>query len=198
MARRALASVNLAAVERNVARLARELADGVQLCAVVKADGYGHGAVEVALAAQRAGATWLAVATADEAQVLRSGGVSARILVMGALAPQEIPQALAARADVVAWSESFLDTLRAARPSVPVGVHVKLDTGMGRLGTRDVDLAWRIAERIAAAAPTLELAGAMTHFATADDDPEFLAEQLAAFTPFADQIKRRVPGVLVH
>ena len=198
MARRALASVNLAAVERNVARLARELADGVQLCAVVKADGYGHGAVEVALAAQRAGATWLAVATADEAQVLRSGGVSARILVMGALASQEIPVALAARADVVAWSESFLDALAAAHPSAPVGVHVKLDTGMGRLGTRDVDLAWGIAERIAAAAPTLELAGAMTHFATADDDPEFLAEQLAAFTPFAEEIRRRWPGALVH
>jgi alanine racemase len=198
MALRALASVNLAAVKRNVERLRRDLADGVQLCAVVKADGYGHGAVEVALAAQEGGATWLAVATAEEAEALRSGGVSARILVMGALAPQELPVALAARADVVAWSESFVETLLAAEPSDPVGVHVKLDTGMGRLGTRDADMAWKIAERIAAAAPTLELAGAMTHFATADEDPEFFSEQLAAFTPFADEIRRRFPGVLVH
>jgi alanine racemase len=198
MALRALASVNLAAVKRNVVRLRRDLADGVQLCAVVKADGYGHGAVEVALAAQEGGATWLAVATAEEAEALRSGGVTARILVMGALAPHELPVALAARADVVAWSESFVDALLAAEPSEPVGVHVKFDTGMGRLGTRDADIAFKVAERIAAAAPTLELAGAMTHFATADEDPEFLSEQLAAFSPFADEIRRRFPGVLVH
>jgi alanine racemase len=197
MALRALASVNLAAVQRNVVRLRRDLAAGVQLCAVVKADGYGHGAVEAALAAQEGGASWLAVATADEAAALRAGGVTARILVMGALSPQELRVALAARADVVAWSEGFVETLESAHAAPPAGVHVKLDTGMGRLGTRDPELAWRLAERIAAA-PALELAGAMTHFATADEDPEFLGEQLAAFTPFADQIRRRFPGVLVH
>jgi alanine racemase len=81
---RALARVNLAAVERNVARLKGELAAGSRLCAVVKADGYGHGAAHVARAALSGGASWLAVATANEAAELRDAGVDDRILVMGA------------------------------------------------------------------------------------------------------------------
>jgi alanine racemase len=110
--------------------------------------------------------------------------------------------ALAARADVVGWSERFVDDLaRAARDNEPVGVHVKLDTGMGRLGTRGLDRAVALAERLTGAAtPGLVLAGAMTHFATADGDPEFLAEQLSAFGPFAQRLRDARPGhrLLVH
>src|SRR5918911_416490 len=95
---RALASVNLAAIERNVGRLRAELRRGEQIAAVVKADGYGHGAVPVARAALRGGATWLAVATAQEAADLRAGGVTARVLVMGALSHAELDVALAADA----------------------------------------------------------------------------------------------------
>src|SRR5947208_16986886 len=96
---RALARVNLAAVERNVAHLSAGLAGGTAMCAVVKADGYGHGAVPAAHAALAGGATWLAVATAEEAAELRHAGIGARILIMGALSPQELPVALAAGAD---------------------------------------------------------------------------------------------------
>jgi alanine racemase len=78
-------------------------------------------------------------------------------------------------------------------------VHVKLDTGMGRLGTRSVRDALVVAERVSACAPVVELSGAMTHLATADGDPEFLAVQLAAFAPFAAELRRRAPGpILVH
>src|SRR6059058_2763213 len=104
---RAVARVDLGAVERNCGRLRELLTGGAELCAVVKADGYGHGAVHCARAALAGGATWLAVATAREADELRQAGVDARLLVMGALTPPEVRTALAADADVVAWTPEF-------------------------------------------------------------------------------------------
>lgn len=196
---RALARVNLAAIERNADRVRRELDSRVLLCAVVKADGYGHGALPAARAALAGGASWLAVATATEAAELRAAGIRERILVMGAISFEELPLALAADADVVAWSESFVSELAAAgSEDRRVRVHVKLDTGMGRLGTRERAEAIAVAGA-ALSRPTLELAGAMTHFATADDpDEDFLSEQLARFDPFAREIRRLHPAVVVH
>ena len=186
MALRALARVDLGAIERNAARLAAVAAPAA-LCAVVKADGYGHGMVPAARAAQAGGASWLAVATAEEARGLREAGIEGPVLVMGALSPEELDVALAARADVVAWREASWSGWRRG-----AGVHVKLDTGMGRLGTRDPAEATRVAEAVAAR-DDLRLAGAMTHFATADDDPGFMAEQLALFTPWARGAQGRAP-----
>ena len=181
---RALARVDLGAIERNCVRLAA-VAAPAKLCAVVKADGYGHGAVPAARAAQAGGAAWLAVATAGEAFELRSAGIEGPLLVMGALSSAELDVALEARADVVAWREQFV----AALPE-RVGVHVKLDTGMGRLGTRDPDEASRVVEAAGG-----RLAGLMTHFATSDeDDRSFLEEQLRRFEPWI----ARHPGVPVH
>jgi alanine racemase len=192
---RALARIDVGAIERNCARLAAAAAPA-RLCAVVKADGYGHGAVPAARAAQAGGAAWLAVATADEAAELRAAGIGGPLLVMGALSDSELDVALAARADVVAWRDDFVAAV-AAR-AAGVGVHVKLDTGMGRLGTRSADEATRVAEAVAAA-PGLRLAGAMTHFATADeDDRTFLREQVAAFAPWARAIAAAHPGALAH
>ena len=187
---RALARVDVGAIARNCAVLAGAAAPAA-LCAVVKADGYGHGAVPAARAALEGGATWLAVATAEEAAALRAGGLGAPLLVLGALSPEELPIAVAAGADVVAWREGFVSALAAhAQPGAGTGVHVKLDTGMGRLGTRDPEEAARVAAAVAAA-PGLRLAGAMTHFATADDDPGFAREQLARFLPWAQRIRAR-------
>jgi alanine racemase len=194
---RALARVNVAAIERNVAHLRGLLQGGAALGAVVKANGYGHGAVPVARAALAGGATWLAVATAEEAAELRAEGIGGRILVMGAISGDELPAALAADADLVAWDERFVQQVAAAARG-RVRLHVKLDTGMGRLGTRDPDAALAVAERVASSGPVLTLAGAMTHFATSDDDPEFLAHQLAAFEPFVAAIRDRFPSAIVH
>jgi alanine racemase len=181
---RALARVDLGAIERNCAHLAA-VAAPAKLCAVVKADGYGHGAVPAARAAQAGGVPWLAVATAGEAYELRSAAIGGPILVMGALAPAELDVALEARADVVAWREEFVASL-----PEQVGVHVKLDTGMGRLGTRDPDEASRVVK-----AAGDRLAGLMTHFATADeDDASFLEAQLERFEAWI----ARHPGVPVH
>jgi alanine racemase len=186
---RALARVSEGAIARNCERL-RAAADGAQLCAVVKADGYGHGALTAARGAQAGGASWLAVATAREAEALRAGGVGGPVLVMGALSPEELEVALAARADVVAWRRGFLDGL----PD-DARVHVKLDTGMGRLGTRDANEALDVAR---AARARGRLAGAMTHFATADDDPAFAREQLSRFEPWVDAVRSFAPDVLAH
>ena len=189
---RALARVNVAAIERNVASLATAAAPA-RMCAVVKADGYGHGATAAARAAQAGGAQWLAVATALEAAELRAEGVGGPLLILGALSDEELGIALQARADVVAWREGFAEEL-AAR-GAQAGVHVKLDTGMGRLGTRDAAEATRVAEAVAAA-PGLRLAGAMTHFATADEeDPEFMRAQLERFLAWARTLG---PGPILH
>jgi alanine racemase len=195
---RALARVNLAAVERNVQHLRAGLRAGTDLCAVVKADGYGHGAAPAARAARAAGARMLAVATAAEAAQLRQAGLGdVPILVMGAISRDELPTALAARAELVAWSDQFVADVEAvATETVPM--HVKLDSGMGRLGTRDPDEALAAAELIASRPETMRLAGAMTHFATADDDLEFVGEQLARTIPFMEEVRRRHPGVIVH
>lgn len=191
---RALASVDLAAVERNVGVLTAA-ASSAQICAVVKADGYGHGATEVAASAVRAGATWLAVATAPEARELRAEGFELPVLVMGALTDAELEIALAAKADVVAWSEYFLTTLSALGGG---RVHIKLDTGMGRLGTRDGELAARLAARAQEGA-SLDLVGLMTHFATADEiGDSFFSTQLEAFSEWSEQIVATMPGLIRH
>ncbi|HSZ06116.1 MAG TPA: alanine racemase [Solirubrobacteraceae bacterium] len=195
--RRAQASVNVAAIERNCARLRTQLRHGVALCAVVKADGYGHGAVQSARAALAGGASWLAVADSREAWDLREAGLrDVRVLVMGALSPRELEEALAADADVVVWNEDYLRAIAAAGGG---RVHVKFDSGMGRLGTRDPAEASRVA---AAARQTsgVRLAGAMTHFATADElkDDGFFARQLTAFARWARTVKEEQPEIVVH
>ncbi|HWJ51321.1 MAG TPA: alanine racemase [Solirubrobacteraceae bacterium] len=194
---RAQARVNVAAVARNCARLRTELREDAALCAVVKADGYGHGAVQSARAAIAGGATWLAVASPREAWELRDAGLrDVRILVMGPLTEVELGQALTADADVVVWNESYLDIVTAAGGG---RVHVKFDSGMGRLGTRDPVEATRVASA-ARETPGVSLVGAMTHFATADDlrDDGFFAGQLAAFTAWSRSLKEQQPDLIVH
>jgi alanine racemase len=194
---RALARVNVAAIERNCARLRGELREGAELCAVVKSDGYGHGAVPSACAAIAGGASWLAVVTGEEALELRASGVDgARLLVMGALTPLELRLALQAGADVVAWHERHVEALEREGGG---RVHVKLDSGMGRLGTRDAGEASRV---LAAAhdAVGVRAVGAMTHFATADelDDDGFFDAQLAAFSGWAREVKAAYPRLVLH
>ena len=195
---RALARVDTVAVERNCVLLKQALR-GAELCAVVKADGYGHGAAACATAAVAGGATWLAVATAAEAADLRRDGIGERVLVMGALTPAELELALQADADVVAWREDFARAAAAlATPDRPARLHMKLDTGMGRLGTPDPAEALRVAA-LADAAETLAPAGLMTHFATADEpESRFLDQQLSRFTPLVAEFRGLYPGCVVH
>jgi alanine racemase len=187
-------------VERNCARLARELRGDTALCAVVKADGYGHGAVECARAALAGGASWLGVAAAAEATELRAALPEARLLVMGALTPPELEAALEAGADLAVWRPRFLDLVarRARERGARARVHIKYDTGMGRLGERDPD-AVRALVRSAAASDDVELAGLWTHFATAEEPAsEFFDQQVEGFRELALPLKEEHPGLLLH
>ncbi|MEA2211862.1 MAG: alanine racemase [Solirubrobacteraceae bacterium] len=197
MSLRALARINLAAIERNVTVLRALLAPGTRFCAVVKANASGHGAVPAARAALAAGADSLAVATVLEAAELRSAGLSVPVLIMGAVSAEELPLALETRAALVTWSDDFVDSVSRVATQ-PVDVHVKLDTGMGRLGTRRVAEALAVADRLLAPDSPLRLAGAMTHLATADDDPEFMRAQLEVFAPFVTEMRRRQAGIVAH
>jgi alanine racemase len=200
VALRALARVNLAAIERNVVALRAGLTGDAELCAVVKAEASGHGAVPVARAALAGGATTLAVATVDEAAQLRAAGLDGPLLVLGAISSEELPVALTARAEVVAWNAGFVARLAAgARARArPVRVHVKLDSGMGRLGTRDTEEALAVAQAVRDQAPALDLVGVMTHLATADGDLAFAAQQLAVFGAFTAELQERFGRLRVH
>ena len=139
---RALARVDLGAIERNCARLAA-VAAPARLCAVVKADGYGHGAVPAARAALAGGAAWLAVATAGEAAELRAAGHRRAAAGHGRAVARRARRRARRRAPTSSpGARSSSPRSPRARPRV----HVKLDTGMGRLGTRDPDEATRVAD----------------------------------------------------
>jgi alanine racemase len=195
-----VATVDVGAVERNCRSLKERVGDGVELCAVVKANGYGHGAAVCAAAALRGGADRFAVAAASEAEELRLHFPEVPILVMGALTVPELRTALDARADVAVWREGFRRVCSqvAGELGRMVRVHVKLDSGMGRLGERDPQALIELA-RACADDQRLDVAGVWTHFATADEEDDgFMAEQLAAFTPVAEAVRELAPDCTVH
>jgi alanine racemase len=197
---RALARIDLGAVERNCARLKSELREGAELCAVVKADGYGHGADDCVSAALAGGATRLAVATGAEAAQIGRRFPQIPLLTMGALAPDDLEDALAAGSEVAIWHADFRELLsaRGRAQGRPVRVHVKHDSGMGRLGNPDPAAVHALAHACAED-PQLDLAGVWTHFATADEpDSDFFDQQLDRFAAVADALKAEFPSITVH
>ncbi|MGH7904618.1 MAG: alanine racemase [Candidatus Dormibacteraceae bacterium] len=172
--------MDLAAIRHNVAVVLSRVPPGTRLFAVVKADGYGHGAEPVARAALAGGAHGLAVSTLAEARALSGVCPPDRVLALGGLAPGAAAEAAATGTAVVCSSMELAAALsRAADPRHPLPVHLKIDTGMGRLGCRPEE-----APQLAAfivGAPGLRLAGTMTHFACADSDEEFTRAQFRLF-----------------
>ena len=152
--------IDLGALRRNVATLLRAL-DGAELWAVVKADAYGHGAVDVAGAALGAGATAICAATIPEGVVLRNEYREARIIVLGpAGSPGEVAEARDARLELAIGDGELPEGIR---------LHLKLDTGMGRYGLSELP------------APGADVVGLMTHLATADTDGDFARRQVERF-----------------
>ncbi|MFY9468720.1 MAG: alanine racemase [Solirubrobacterales bacterium] len=198
--RRAVAEVDLGAITANCERLCRDLAGSTTLCAVVKADGYGHGIVEASKAALAGGAKSLAVVTVEEAADLRDALPTAAVIMLAPPQPAEAAAAVATAAELTACSRHQIAAIgeAAARQRRTVSVHVKLDTGMSRFGAETADEALAVLDA-AAAHPSLRPAGVWTHFATADEPgDEFFAAQLARFRAFAAAAKQRYPDVLAH
>jgi len=184
------AEIDLGAIAHNVGQIRKLTANNAQICAVVKADAYGHGAVAVARTVLQAGADRLAVAIISEALELRRAGFRESILVMGytpacqaaIVADQDITQTIF---DIEA--AEALSAAAAAAGKI-VNVHLKIDTGMGRIGIRPED-AGRFAAAVAAL-PGIYIEGVFSHFATADSrDKSFTYEQYEQFTAGLEQIE---------
>lgn len=173
--------INLVAIGSNVRRLVA-LA-GVPLLVVLKADGYGHGALRVAQIALTHGAAALAVATLDEARRLRRAGIRAPILLLGYTPPWQAPEAVRLNVTCTIFDRAVAHALSAAAVALDreVRVHVKVDTGMARLGLPPAAVGTLLAEL--SKLPGLRVEGIYTHFATADScDETFARLQLARFT----------------
>jgi len=177
--RPAWAEVDLAAIRHN-ARLLADLAAPARLCAVVKADGYGHGAVPVALAALEGGATWLGVALVEEGVALRDAGIDAPVLVLSEPPPDAFSEMVGQRLTPTLYTPDAVAALAATVVDAPLPVHVKVDTGMHRVGARPDDA---VAVAVAVdRSPSLRLEGFWTHLAVADEpDNPYTADQLARF-----------------
>jgi alanine racemase len=161
------ADVDLACISANTRHLVRLAA--VPVMAVLKADGYGHGAMPVAMAALRGGATWCGVARAEEAVDLRRRGLDCPILLLGWAPNGLLPELIASSVSLTVWSTAQVDEIAAAARAVgqTARVHLKVDTGMTRLGVEPQE-AVELARRIRSA-EGLELEAVFTHFACADD-----------------------------
>ncbi|MBE9058653.1 alanine racemase [Sphaerospermopsis sp. LEGE 08334] len=192
---RAWVEIDLGALSDNVKQLVRFLSPRTQLMAVVKADAYGHGAVTVAKTALEAGASWLGVATVPEGIQLREGGIKAPILILGATNTAEQIHAIAhwkLQPTLCSPKQAliFSNTLEAIKYNSPLPVHIKLDTGMSRLGTD-----WQQAGdfvQLVQRLPHLDIASIYSHLATADSpDPAIMEEQHRRFEEAIAQIKSR-------
>src|SRR5436309_11792183 len=187
MIRPTVARVDVGAIKRNfrqiVEHLARERSAGPPgVIAVVKANAYGHGAAQVARALEDAGADLLACADIEEGAALRAAGVKGEILVFGALSVSDLEGLFDARLTPTISTPSAARAVQAAavRHNQRVRYHLKIDTGMNRLGFRHDNLRRTLPELLAS--PNLELTAVYTHFATADDpESPLFAEQRVRF-----------------
>ncbi|MEO0869673.1 MAG: alanine racemase [Cyanobacteria bacterium J06642_11] len=167
---RAWVEINLTAIDHNVRQFRQLLKPTTDLMAVVKADGYGHGAVAVARTSLNAGATWLGVATVPEGIELRQAGLKAPILVMGALHHEDEVRSLARwqlQPTIVSPKQALVFANALSDAYLPLPVHIKLDTGMSRLGF-DWQKALEFIEFVNGL-PALKITSLYSHFATVDD-----------------------------
>ena len=192
---RSVARIDLDAVRHNV-RVLIAAAGRAEVVAVVKANAYGHGATPVARAALDAGAGRLGLAAVAEAEELRAAGIHAPLFMWGPLVGDEWRRAAATGCEIAVWTPEAVHTAASAGVR---SVHLKLDSGMGRLGARP-DAVAALAD--AAVAADVDVVGLMTHFATADEtegeNVGFMVEQLVRFRALIEPLRRRFPDARVH
>jgi alanine racemase len=181
------AVINLEAISHNIAAIRERIGNERRLMAVVKADGYGHGSIEVSRTALRTGADCLGVALPEEGQLLREAGIEVPILVLGLIQPSEAYKAVDSRLDQTVASFELAEALdqETQKASTRLNVHLKVDTGMSRIGAKPEDVL-ALVRRILKLR-NLDLVGLYTHLASADKtDKTFSLRQIALF----DQIIR--------
>ena len=176
MVRPTYAEIDLGAIAHNVAEFKRLIGPS-QVCAVVKADGYGHGDAPVAAAAIDAGATWLAVALVEEGIRLREAGIGGPILLLSEPDADAVPDIVNWELTPTVYSVRFVEALAGAGASL--SVHLKIDTGMHRVGAAPRMIHDLVS--VVSRAPSLDLAALWTHFSVADEDPSFTRHQIELF-----------------
>jgi alanine racemase len=200
MPRPTYAEIDLGAIRANARTIRACLAPGVAMMGVVKADAYGHGSVPVARALQEEGVEMLAVALVEEGALLRQAGIRAPILVMGAMPADEVACAMEhdLRATVTDSAAALQLDRQAAACGKPLTVHLKIDTGMNRLGVRPDELR-EVAETLLPLRH-LVVEGVYTHFACADtEEPEPSRRQLAQFEQAVAVLRgSRLQPLLLH
>ncbi|RXT05200.1 alanine racemase [Ammoniphilus sp. CFH 90114] len=175
--------VDLDAIAHNVRAFRAHLPEQTQIMAVVKADGYGHGAIPVAKEALAAGATYLGVALLDEAIELREAGITAPVLVLGYTAPEFVGEAITRDITLTVFHPEVIVAIQneGARLDKQAKIHIKLDTGMGRVGVRTQEELDQLMQAVAES-DRVEAEGVFTHFACADEeDPSYTTEQHHTF-----------------
>lgn len=186
-----VAEISLDALAGNIGAFRKHVAQGTKLLASVKANAYGHGAVEVARCAVEAGADYLGVAFLDEALQLRAAGIEAPILVLGFTPTEGLSIARERGITVTVYRDDTLDAAEALPPSErKLKAHVKIDSGMGRLGVLPGEQAERLLQR-AFAIPGLTIEGMFTHYARADEtDKQYTFMQSERFAGVVDFARR--------
>ncbi|MBD8033798.1 alanine racemase [Solibacillus merdavium] len=186
------AIIDLQAIEHNLISLRQYIGNAIQIIAVVKANAYGHGDVEVARTAIQAGATMLAVATPDEAVHMRENFKDIDILVLGATPPNFIPFASQENIILTVFSASWLESAQQYTPLAnPLKLHIKVDSGMGRIGVSTKEELMELYEAIVIPNDFI-LDGIFTHFATADEeDPLYFDNQVTLFKDFLSVLPKR-------
>lgn len=184
--------VDLDCIAENVKQTRKLLPKDVAIIAVVKANGYGHGAVQVAKTALEAGASYLAVAFMDEALAIRNEGIDAPILVLGATRTEDINIAAENQITLTVFQEEWLKRAQEQlKENVKITLHLKIDTGMGRIGIKSRSNLEAI-EKLAADDPRIDLEGVFTHFATADEtDLSYYYMQLNRFNEMISAFKNK-------
>lgn len=196
----AIATIDLSALAHNLAQVRQRLHPSCDILAVVKADAYGHGAVAITQTLACLGVTRFGVATLDEAIALRDTRIASPILVMGALFPEHIPDLIAYDLTPIVYDVEFLDKLARSVPprSQPYPVHIKVDTGMARLGL-EPDAVLPVL-RLPHFKGVLRAEGIMTHLADADNEDQAYTEaQVARLRSVVQSIRAAgLPVPLAH
>ncbi|NIQ03880.1 MAG: alanine racemase, partial [Nitrospinaceae bacterium] len=194
------AEIDLSAFRHNVQTIRSLVGDSVKVMAVIKADGYGHGAIPCARAALQAGADTLGVGILEEGIELRENGIQAPVLVLSGTFPEEIPDLLHHDLSTTLCTDAMAQAVsrQAAQSGVTARVHIKIDTGMGRLGLRPEEFV-AFAKRIQGL-KNLQIEGVATHFSSADEeDPEYTQLQLTRFRDVLGELKKEgITVPLVH